>query len=80
MKLSLYIWYNMSNAIGSIKLDPPEKETVYYFPRNEKVELKEVTELIVSDSGTHYLKTKDGKSHTIPIGWIHIELDIEEWV
>lgn len=56
-----------------------EKERVYIFPNNEKVVLKNVTELIVRDSGTHRLKTADGKLHIVRDGWIHIEIDETEW-
>jgi len=59
--------------------NPCEKERIYYFPNNETVILKEVCELIMSDSGTHRLKTADGKYHIIPVGWLHIELDINSW-
>jgi hypothetical protein len=69
----------MSNIGTETKFNPPEKERIYYFPNNEKVVLKEVKELVVRPSGTHRLKTADGKSHIIPTGWIHIELDIEDW-
>jgi hypothetical protein len=68
----------MTIRIGEpIKLN--EKERIYTFPNNEKVVLKDVTELIVRESGTHRLKTKDGKLHIIPTGWIHIEIDDSEW-
>jgi hypothetical protein len=56
-----------------------EKERIYYFPGGNKVQLKNVTELIVRDSGTHRLKTADNKLHIVPIGWIHIEIDESEW-
>lgn len=58
----------------SIKLDIDERERIYYFPNNAIVVLNEIIELTVSESGTHYLKTRDGKLHIIPIGWIHIEI------
>lgn len=56
-----------------------EKKRTYVFPGNEKVELFDVIELIVRPSGTHRLKTNDKKLHIIPLGWIHIEIDEEEW-
>lgn len=58
----------------SIKLDIDERERIYYFPNNAIVVLNEIIELTVSESGTHYLKTRDGKLHIIPTGWIHIEI------
>lgn len=63
---------------NAIQFNPPEKSRIYHFPSGD-VELKDVTELIVRDSGTHRLKTKDGKSHIVPAGWLHIELDIKDW-
>jgi hypothetical protein len=36
--------------------------------------LYDVTELIVSESGNHRIKTKDGKLHIISPGWVHIEI------
>lgn len=42
------------------------------------MKMKEFTifliELTISESGNHYLKTRDGKLHIIPTGWIHIEI------
>lgn len=64
-----------------IKIGEPialkEKKRTYTFP-NTKVELQNVTELIVRESGTHRLKA-DGKIHVIATGWVHIEIDEEEW-
>lgn len=59
--------------------NPPEKSRVYIFPNDEKVTLENVTELMVSNSGNHRLKTQDGKHHIIPVGWLHIELEIDNW-
>ena len=71
----------MSNPnIGTpIIFDPPEKVRTYNFSCGEKVVLKDVTELVVRASGTHRLKTEDGKSHIVAPGWLHIELEIENW-
>ena len=68
----------MTEELNSIKIDPPEKERIYYFPNNEKVILQNVCELIVRPSGSHRLTTTDGKSHIIPNSWLHIELDIDQ--
>lgn len=38
-----------------------------------------VTHLAVSPSGTHRLKTQDGKLHIVPIGWLHIEIIADSW-
>lgn len=57
-----------------------EKTRTYSFPKGEVVELLQVVELIVSDSGNHRLKTADGLLHIVPTGWLHIEiLDDGEW-
>jgi hypothetical protein len=56
-----------------------EKSRVYYFPNGEKVELINVVELVVRESGTHRIKTADKKLHIVPVGWIHIEIDEENW-
>ena len=45
------------------------------------IELENVTEIIVSHSGNHRIKTADGKLHIIPLGWIHIEITSDrDWV
>jgi hypothetical protein len=60
-----------------------EKSRVYRFPGFEgKVALENVTELLVSASGNHHLKTVDGKLHIVSPGWMHIEIDPgteQEW-
>ena len=50
-----------------------EKVRRYLFP-DTGFTLYDVTELIVSDSGNHRIKTKDGKLHIISPGWVHIEI------
>lgn len=57
-----------------------ESQRVYIFPNGDRVVLKNVTELIVRESGAHRLKTADGKLHIIPPTWIHIEIEAEDWV
>jgi hypothetical protein len=59
------------------KLDPVEKIRIYRFPNGERVELANVTHFIARESGTHRLRTADGKLHIVPVGWIHIEIDAE---
>lgn len=56
-----------------------EKQRIYYFPNNNKVILNNIIELIVRESGTHRIKTEDKKLHIIPTGWIHIEIDEDNW-
>lgn len=67
----------MSKLENAIELK--ESKRVYNFPNGEKVELKNVIELVVRSSGTHRIKTNDNKLHIIPTGWIHIEIDEKEW-
>jgi hypothetical protein len=50
-----------------------EKVRRYLFP-DTGFTLYDVTELIVSESGNHQIKTKDGKLHIISPGWVHIEI------
>lgn len=57
-----------------------EKKRTYSFPCNLAVVVENVTELIVRDSGSHRLKTKDGHLHTVPTGWLHLEIEgAEDW-
>lgn len=57
-----------------------EQKRVYHFPNKEMVVLESVTELKVSESGNHRLKTADNKLHIIPTGWLHIEIyDKTQW-
>ena len=51
---------------------------IYEYP-DCKIEVKNVTSINVSKSGTHRLNTNDGKKHIIPPGWRHIEFDAKEW-
>ena len=45
------------------------------------VELEDVTEIIVSSSNNHRLKTANGKLHIVAPNWIHIEITSDEdWV
>lgn len=62
---------------NAIKLT--EKSRKYTFPGGDIVELNEVTELAFGSSGTHRIKTADKKLHIIPKGWIHVEIDEENW-
>ena len=51
-----------------------EKERTYKFPKGEFVHLQDIKELIVRPSGTHRLKTGDGRLHIVPKGWIQISI------
>lgn len=55
-----------------------EKTRIYTFPGGDILTLQNVTELIISDSGTHRVKA-NGKLHIIPNRWIHIEIDELNW-
>lgn len=67
--------------VEGIKTIVEENERVYSFPGNWHVHLKDVIELLVRPSGTHRLKTKDGRMHIVPKGWIHIDiLSPKSWV
>ena len=51
-----------------------ERKRIYYFPGGEKIILYNLTEIIVRKSGSHRIKTADGKFHIITRGWLHIEI------
>lgn len=53
----------------------PEIYRTYHFPNNQSVRLEYPREIIISDSGNHRVKTRDGKLHIIPTGWLHIEFE-----
>jgi hypothetical protein len=57
------------------KLTESEILRVYTFPGGHTVEIANVTHLLVRASGTHRLRTEDGRLHIVPIGWIHIEIE-----
>lgn len=61
-----------------IELSPAEIERKYVFPSGEVV-LHKVKRIAVSESGTHRLETADGAKHIVPTGWIHIELEVDQW-
>ena len=63
----------------TMKLNPVEIRRIYTFPNDNEVTLRKVTEVTVRPSGTHRLKTEDGMLHIIPVGWIHIAIDAEDW-
>lgn len=61
-----------------IELKPAEKIRSYRFPNGERVVLNNVTHFLNRPTN-HRLKTGDGKLHIVPAGWIHVEIDAEEW-
>ena len=58
-----------------------EHKRVYYFPKGDKVELYDIVEIIVRESGNHRIKTADGNLHIVASGWLHIEIEgFGDWV
>ena len=60
-------------------LTPPERKRVYHFPGGGKLELTDVTHLLVRPSGSHRLATADGRKWIVQPGWVAIELDVDDW-
>lgn len=52
---------------------------IYTFPNGNRVEIKGISSINVSKSGTHRINTTDGKKHIVSPGWLHIEFDATEW-
>lgn len=50
---------------------------LYRFPKGETVMIKKPTTLVVSDNG-HRVVDKEGYSHYIPYGWIHLKFKVEK--
>lgn len=65
----------MTNIGEAIKLKG--KSRIYHFPGGDKVELTNLIELIVRDSGNHRIKMADKKLHIVPTDWLHIEIEDE---
>ncbi len=57
-------------------LEKTEASRTYTFPSGV-VTLKGVTHFLARESGTHRLRTSDGKLHIVPVGWMHIEIEAE---
>lgn len=70
---------NILKKSEPIKLDPIEKTRTYIFKEGEKIIIENVEEFKLTENGNHRLKTSDGKLHIIPTGWLHIEIDCEQW-
>jgi hypothetical protein len=56
-----------------------ETKRTYRFPGGESVTLENVTHFAARESGTHRLRTADGRLHTVPPGWLHVEIEAGEW-
>ena len=50
---------------------------LYRFPKGESVMIKKPAILIVSDNG-HRVVDKEGYSHYVPYGWIHLKFKVEK--
>lgn len=66
---SLWPWYRTEG----------EKWRIYHFPTGT-LKIEHVIKLCVRPSGTHRLETADGTKWIIPVGWIAIEIDSDEWI
>jgi len=60
-------------------LNPAEHSRTYRWPDGQTITLLNVTHFLARESGTHRLKTGDGRLHIIPAGWRHIEIDAESF-
>lgn len=69
----------MADGIELTQLVPTERSRAYHFPGGEIVVLEHVTHFVARPSGTHRLKTADGRLHIIPTGWLHIELVVSNF-
>lgn len=62
-----------------VELESVEAWREYTFPGGEIVKIDDVAKVAVSESGTHRIETKTGRKHIVPVGWIHIEIDVDKW-
>ena len=46
-----------------------EQSRIYVFPGDIKYHVNGIVRFKLSDSGNHYLDTKDGKSYVVALGW-----------
>lgn len=71
-------------------INPPERSRTYVWLRHgvgghfgAYAEMTRtfvnVTRVKVSESGTHYVETQDGKKAIVAPGWAYIDLDVDEW-
>lgn len=71
----------MSNTqqIELTELQPAERQRTYTFPGGESVTLHNVTHFLARESGTHRLKTADGRLHIVPTGWLCISIEADSF-
>lgn len=60
-------------------LEKPENSRTYSFKGGEKLTLTNVTHFLARESGTHRLRTGDGKLHIVPPTWYHIEIEVSDF-
>ena len=51
---------------------------LYRFPKGESVMIKKPATLIIDEQGIHNVIDKEGYSHTVPLGWIHLKFKVEK--
>jgi hypothetical protein len=64
------------------ELTPPERKRVYHVEGGHKFELTIVTHFLARPSGTHRLRTADGRLWVIPAAVVNrsaIEIDADGW-
>lgn len=60
------------------RLATPERKRTYHFP-NCTFTAENVVAVCVRPSGTHRLETSDGKKYIVSVGWVAVELDVDDW-
>lgn len=51
---------------------------LYRFPKGETVMIKKPKTLIIDEQGVHNVVDKEGYSHTISLGWLHLKFKVEK--
>jgi hypothetical protein len=62
-----------------VKLKWKERSRTYHFAEGKSLTVHNVVEVCVKSSGTHRLRTEDGRLWVIPAVWLGIELDCDEF-
>lgn len=60
-------------------LEFKEKSRKYIYSNGFKLNIKNVIDVTISDSGNHRIETEDGKKYIVTTGWVAVELDTEQW-
>lgn len=69
--------YIIPTAPLNTAVDICECKRKYFFPDGSRVVLYNLTEIVVRPSGSHRIKTADGRLHIVAAGWLHIEIEAE---